>query len=140
MEGDGIRERDLPQDGEPTCWYNVEVFPIFNSSDSGATSAPLAASPASNVCPCGYNSFDIDHNGVRLHLNDRCQEGGEKSEASGQDLRTLLVEALTITQWTLPNSRVGSCRRSGTGNCAMPRGALCRMKITSETRIRRMMT
>lgn len=47
MEGDGIRERDLPQDGEPTCWDNVEVFPIFISSDSGAPSAPLAASPAS---------------------------------------------------------------------------------------------
>jgi hypothetical protein len=49
MEGDGIRERDLPQDGEPTCWDNVEVFPIFNFSDSGATSAPLAASPASQT-------------------------------------------------------------------------------------------
>lgn len=95
--------------------------------------------PLLNVCPCGYNSFD-HNNGVRLHLNDRCQEGDEKSEASGQDLRTLLAEALTITQWTLPNSRVGSCRRSGIGNCAMPRSALCRTKITSETRIRRMMT
>jgi hypothetical protein len=47
----------LPQDGEPTCWDNVEVFPIFNSSDSGAISAPLAASPASQRLPLWLQQF-----------------------------------------------------------------------------------